>query len=201
MMLLLAILALIAVLAARVEAAPAVAPEDEDLLDPEPLLAPEPILDPPPPGTLAPSQVPIPVSAVVAAAYRAADLEGDPAPSWRLRSRLTGLVPMIGVHDGRDVIWKDVSNPTLSNVSVLAVTATWHLDRLVFDPNEMRIAAIEVSRRRQRRRVATIATRTYFQWLRLRAVGARTELRTEELAAELDALTDGWFSEVIAKLP
>ena len=46
--------------------------------------------------------------------------------------------------------------------------------------------------------------RTYYQWLEARAGvdhGPRWSNRADELAAELDALTDGWFSQMIGKHP
>lgn len=141
---------------------------------------------------------------VVAAAYRAAGLAHDPTGSWRVRTRLAGLVPAVTVRDGRDVAWRDVSDPTLAYVSVFSVGATWHLERLLFDPNELRISAIEAGRRRDRRRVAALAIRTYYTWLHLRAAAeldARWALRADEAASELDALTDGWFSQNLPATP
>jgi len=114
-----------------------------------------------------------PAAAVVAAAYRAAGLAHDPAPSWRLRTRLAGLVPAVTVRDGRDAAWRDISDPTIAYVSVFSVAAQWHLERLVFDANELRISAIEAGRRRDRRRVAATVIRTYYTWLQLRAAAPR----------------------------
>jgi hypothetical protein len=145
-----------------------------------------------------------PVSAVVAAAYRAAGLAHDPTPSWRLRTRLAGLVPAVTVRDGRDAAWRDISDPTIAYVSVFSVGAQWHLERLLFDPNELRISAIEAGRRRDRRRLSEAVIRTYYAWLRLRTAAAadsRWALRADEAAAELDALTDGWFSQNLPATP
>jgi hypothetical protein len=210
---LLAILVLLAVLIARVDAAPRewgeLAPasthddagDDEDLalaptLESDVFALPVPDVDA---GALARVAVKAPTSgAVVAAAYRAAGLTSDPTPGWRKRARLAGLVPTVAVRDGRDAAWRDVSDPTIDYVSVFSVGATWHLERLMFDPNELRISAIEAGRRRDRRRIAALAIRTYYAWLRLRAAGDRDfrwVTRAEEAAAELDALTDGWFSD------
>jgi hypothetical protein len=149
------------------------------------------------------SHVP-PASAVVAAAYRSAGLAHDPAPGWRWRTRLAGLVPAVTVRDGRDAAWRDVSDPTIAYVSVFSVAAQWRLERLVFDANELRISAIEAGRRRDRRRVAATAIRTYYAWLQLRAAAEadpRWGLRADEAAAELDALTDGWFSQNLPATP
>jgi hypothetical protein len=135
---------------------------------------------------------PIAVGVVAAAAVRAAGLDDDPAPSWRHRTRAAGLVPWISVRYGRDATWKEVDDPTLGYTNMYDVRATWHLDRLLFDPQEIRIAAIDVSRRREKRRVEMMAIHTYYQWLA--AHSGRTEL-----TADLDAMTDGWFSQELAK--
>jgi hypothetical protein len=73
---------------------------------------------------------------------------------------------------------------------------------LLFDPNEPRIATLDVARRRERRRVAAIAIHLYFDWVAARAAAdsdVRAELDAQEKTAELDALTAGWFSQAIAK--
>jgi len=199
------------VLCARVDAAP----DDEDGSDPVPGVAswsdlpvPVPDLEP----TIGPGPPPIsaadlhrlsaalpPISAVVAAAYRAAGLADDPAPGWRRRTRLAALVPWIAIRDGRDASWRDVTDPTIGYVSVFDVRATWHFDRLVFDPNELRIAAIDTSRRREKRRVALLAIHGYYAWLRARAAAehdGRWSGHAEQAFAELDALTGGWLATV-----
>jgi hypothetical protein len=200
---------LIAVLVARAAASPiapvpepepepdASEPDELDLLPASPLeAAPRLPREPAEQQELA-AHVP-PASSVVAAAYRAAGLADDPGPGWRRRARLAGLMPTVTVRDGRDAAWRDVSDPTIAYVSVLGVAATWHLERLVFDPNELRISAIEAGRRRDRRRIAALAIRTYYAWLELAAAAARDPRwapRAAEAAAQLDALTEGWFSQ------
>jgi hypothetical protein len=217
---LLAILALLAVLVARVDASPlapvdATAPPpetdaydaqaDDDDLEVSPADAVPTLLAVPKVSVddLERATAGAPASStIVAAAYRAAGLAGDPAPGWRRRARLAGLVPTLTVRDGRDAAWRDVSDPTIAYVSVFSVGATWHLERLMFDSNELRISAIEAGRRRDRRRVATMAIRSYFAWLRLRAAALRDDRwagRADEAAAELDALTDGWFSQAVSR--
>jgi hypothetical protein len=92
----------------------------------------------------------------------------------------------------------------ITNISLLSVTATWHLERLVYDPTEMHVAAYEAGRRRERRRLAKLAIRSYYRWLRARAdaeLDERWSTRADEAGAELDALTDGWFSQALAKGP
>lgn len=144
------------------------------------------------------------VGAVLAAAYRAAELDGDPGRGWVLRARLAGLVPWVTVRTGRDTSWQDERSEVGHGTS-FEVRATWRLDRLLFDGRELQIASIEAARRRERQRLAPKVIRAYFAWRR--AAGAPTKARAAgarrpqiaEAVAELDALTDGWFSEELAR--
>jgi hypothetical protein len=209
--LLLAILALLVALAVRVSAAPSppIAPvdpvaepdeaEDGELdVEPDALLAPAPTAitvvsaknEPAATGREVAMHTLPPISAVVAAAYRASSLDSSPAAGWRWRARLAGLVPMLTVRDGRDATWRDIADPTIGYVSVFTVSATWKLDRLLFDTNELRISAIEAARRRERRHIAAETIRAYYTFAR-----AGDPDRGAEAAAVLDALTDGWFSD------
>jgi hypothetical protein len=143
-----------------------------------------------------------PVREVVASAYRAAGLDGDPTTGWRRRSRWSALIPLVGARAGQNQAWRDVDDPTISHGVGFDVRATWHLDHLLFDPNEPRIATLDVARRRERRRVASLAIELYFDWVAARAAAdgdIRAELEAQEKAAELDALTSGWFSQAVAK--
>ncbi|MEO6775019.1 MAG: hypothetical protein ABI467_18785 [Kofleriaceae bacterium] len=142
-----------------------------------------------------PRVAPFALSEVAAAAVRAAGLDHDPTHGWTTRARLAGLVPMLSGRVGRNLTWKEVDDPTLGYTTMFDVRATWRLERLLFDPNEIRIAAVDVSRRRERRRVETLAVHSYLAWLRVPRGGDRADL----LAADLDILTDGWFSEALAK--
>ena len=147
--------------------------------------------------TLAPS-----VARVVAAAYGAAGIADDPAPGWRRRSRWSALVPLVSVRAGQNQAWREVDDPTISHGVGIDIRAAWHLERLVFDPNEPRLAMLDVARRRERRRVAAHAIHLYFDWVTARAAAddnPRAELDAQELQAELDAVTAGWFSEALAK--
>ena len=142
-----------------------------------------------------PHVLPLALAEVAAAAVRAAGLDHDPTRSWTARARLAGLVPMFSARYGRNLTWKDVDDPTLGYTNMYDLRATWRLDRLLFDPNEVRIAAIDVSRRREKRRVEMLAVHSYLSWLRL----PRASDKAVVLAADLDAITDGWFSQALAK--
>ncbi len=142
-----------------------------------------------------------PVASVVAAAYRSAGLGEDPTNGWRHRSRWSALIPAISVRAGQHDAWRDISDPTVSHSMAFDVRASWRLERVMFDPNEPRIEMLDVARRRERRRVAALAIHLYFDWVTARAAAdrdVRAVLDAQEKAAELDALTSGWFSQAIA---
>lgn len=215
-MLVLVVLAFLALLAARVDAAPggasALAPLGDDD-DDRGTAAGDPVAPPgggdgddvssahgPPDALVDPAlaaaladRAPS-LRAATAAAYRVAGLERDPSPGFARRARLAALVPWIGARIGQDDTWTDVPDPIIKHMLVYDVRATWHFDRLVFDPNEIRASGIGVTLRRDRRRLALLVSRTYFAWLRAAVAAARAPvwaLRADEAAAELAALTDG----------
>jgi hypothetical protein len=157
---------------------------------------------------------------VLGAAYAAAGLDRDPRDSWIRRARLAGLVPWVTVRTAHDTSWQD-EQPEVGHGTTFEVRATWRLDRLLFDAKELQVAAIEAARHRERRRLAARVIRAYFAWRRAAsAAGAagvggdageaeaeaeagedraasnedRVATRLAETIAELDALTDGWFS-------
>lgn len=136
------------------------------------------------------------IGAVIAAAYAAAGLDRDPRDSWLRRARLTGLVPWVTVRTTRDTSWQDDSSDVGHSTS-LELRATWRLDRLLFDGRELQVAAVESARHRERRRLASRVIRAYFAWRRAARIATddeRVATRVAETVAELDALTDGWFS-------
>jgi hypothetical protein len=142
---------------------------------------------------------------VIAAAHRTAGIDrgSSPVAGWRARSRWSAVVPSVSVRAGNTASWRDVDDPTLLTVSrgaAFDVRATWRLEELIYDPNELRFEGFELAMRRERRKVASITTRLYFAWVRATSqaadgADARVVLRAAELAAQLDALTAGWFSD------
>jgi len=143
------------------------------------------------------------ISAVLAAAYAAAGLDRDPQGGWIRRARLAGLVPWITVRTTHDTSWQETTSEVGHGTS-LELRATWRLDRLLFDSKELQIAAVETARRRERRRLAARVIRAYFTWRRAASIATpdeRVATRVAEAAAELDALTDGWFSEHLRSRP
>lgn len=151
------------------------------------------------------------IGEVLAATYAAAGLEHRIAPGLVRRARLGGLVPWVTVRTGRNISWQ-TDDPTIDKGMVFEVRAMWRLDRLVFDHRELQVASIEAARRRERRRLARRAIRVYFAWQRaasrvLDAVEGESDpaatranaIAADEAVAELDALTDGWFSDALAR--
>jgi hypothetical protein len=142
------------------------------------------------------------IGAVLKAAYAAAGLDRDPGGGLIRRARLAGLIPWLTVRTARDTSWQDPQSD-VGHSAVIDVRATWRLDRLLFDSRELQVAAFEAARRRERRRLANQVIRSYFTWRRGAAAADtgddRTTPRVSEAIAELDALTDGWFSDELAR--
>lgn len=156
-----------------------------------------------PGGARVPVLVP-PVAGVLTAAYAAAGLDRNPARGFLRRARLAGLAPWVTLRTARDTSWQDAGSAVGHGTS-LEARATWRLDRLVFDDHEPQAATAELARRRERRRLAARVIRTYFAWRRAAGSGAgsdddRVIVRIAEVTAELDALTDGWFSAEMMRL-
>ena len=143
-------------------------------------------------GTLRPP----PIAEVLEAAYAAAGLDRDPTQSWRRRARVAGLIPWVTVRTGWDANWRE-EETDVGRSRTFEVRATWRLDRLLFDGRELQMSSIDAARRRERRRLASRVIQAYFTWRKLSARAAtqsRYALAAEAATAELDALTDGWFS-------
>ncbi|MDQ3364193.1 MAG: hypothetical protein M3680_02025 [Myxococcota bacterium] len=141
------------------------------------------------------------IGEVLAAAYAAGGLDHDPTRGWARRSRIAGLVPWVTVRGGWDTSWKE-DRPDVGRSRTFEVRATWRLDRLLFDGRELQVTNVDAARRRERRRLGSRVIRAYFAWRRVAAAAVenpRWAGRAEEAAAELDVLTDGWFSEELAR--
>jgi hypothetical protein len=139
---------------------------------------------------------PPPIAEVLEAAYAAAGLDRDPTRSWKRRARAAGLIPWITVRTGWDANWRE-EETDVGRSRTFEVRATWRLDRLLFDGRELQMSSIDAARRRERRRLASRVIQTYFAWCKVTARASRDgrfALAAEAATAELDALTDGWFS-------
>ena len=139
------------------------------------------------------------VGDAIAAAYAAAGLDRDLAHGWLRRARVSGLVPWVTLRGARETSWAEPS-ANVGHTATYEVRATWRLDRLLYDGRELQIAGAEAARRRERRRLASRVIRSYFTWQRARNAAVRHPTwgsHADEAAAELDALTDGWFGETL----
>ena len=136
--------------------------------------------------------------------------------SWRIRARTNALAPRLTTgaqgtvnRDLRTVTQSgeaDIESKDDDNGGRLTVAATWELDRLIFEPQEMAVARESVRQANLRDRVLDEVTRRYFERRRLQvdlelspprdlADSVKKELRLQELTADVDAATGGWFSE------
>jgi competence protein ComEA len=165
------------------------------------------------------------------AALRYTRLNPDIIDSWRVRTRLAGAAPQFKVTAGyvpqRDYLWiqtngsLDIIPPpsgttnvtrrdTLQNQGTLAATATWDLDRLIYDPQEARVTREALRISKQMDGVLDDVTRRYFERRRMQVelelappsdVGERLrkEIRMQELTADLDGISGGYFSAELKK--
>lgn len=146
----------------------------------------------------------------------------DAVDSWRIRSRVAGIAPRFtatgqGTIDNDlrkvtnlDAEQSEIESTTDSNTGRLTLGARWDLDRLIFDPDEMAVAREAVRTANLRDRVLADVTRRYFERRRLQvdlelapptdlSDRVRKELRLQELTADIDGFTGGWFSEKLEK--
>ncbi len=83
--------------------------------------------------------------------------------------------------------------------------ARWRLDRLIFDPNELKLQTQQYRRQQLREEILAQVTRLYFLRRRLQALQVLRPARSlggalarrlaiERLTGQLDAMTGGWFS-------
>lgn len=136
--------------------------------------------------------------------------------SWRIRARTNALAPRLttqvqgDLNDDRRTVEKP-GDPTIvsqdnDQSGRLVIGAAWDLDRLVFEPQEMAVARESVRIANLRDRVLDEVTRRYFERRRLQvdlelsppkdlADRVKKELRLQELTADMDAVTGGWFSQ------
>jgi competence ComEA-like helix-hairpin-helix protein len=136
--------------------------------------------------------------------------------SWRTRARTNALAPRLRTgaqgtinRDLRTVVQvgeADTEFKNDDNGGRLTVETTWELDRLIFEPREMDVAREAVRLANLRDRVLDEVTRRYFERRRLQvdlelspptdlADRVKKELRLQELTADIDAATGGWFGE------
>ncbi|HEY4221252.1 MAG TPA: DUF655 domain-containing protein [Myxococcota bacterium] len=142
--------------------------------------------------------------------------------SWQTRARWRAIGPQLtasgeGGTDNSlrkvtnlDATQAEIDSTTDQNTGKLTLQARWDLDRLIFEPQEMNIAREAVRTANLRDRVLDEVTRRYFERRRLQVdlelspptdLGdrVRKELRLQELTADIDAFTGGFFSQKLEK--
>lgn len=155
------------------------------------------------------------VQDAVAAAVRFAGLGGRPEARMKRRARLAAALPTLSLKAGRDTVWNESDDTArvigdVKQEVVIEARATWRLDRLMFDDTELRVASLAQQRAKARAAVAAQTTSLYYK-RRAAQVEAlwhppdtieesvRRELALEELTAQLDALTGGWWVQQTAE--
>ena len=144
------------------------------------------------------------------------------ADSWMGRARWRAIGPQFsaegqGTLDDNlrtvtnlDATQAQINSDTKSNTGRLTLKAQWDLDRLIFEPQEMAISRENVRTASLRDRILEEITRRYYERRKLQvdlelspptdlADRVRKELRLQELTADLDAFTGGWFSDKLEK--
>lgn len=151
------------------------------------------------------------VAMLQAAALRLARLEPERVDSWQRRMRYAALAPTVRVRVGRGTgtlsattDYNGTTRLTFDNRDAwtFEVGASWSLDRLVWHPDEMRVAreaqrmaarreklladvaALHAERRRLLAALSLAPPQTPFEVMEAR-------LRLEEVSATLDGLTGG----------
>lgn len=157
-----------------------------------------------------------PVGAVQAAAVRYAEVHPGKVSRWRALARWRSLFPTftIGLDQDRDATIASSTSQGVTRFNVgperrsLSVDLgfTWDLADLIWNPAQTSIDVRSRLMVQLRQELLEEVTRLYFERKRLVSefaghpsedplLNAERSLRVEELTAQMDALTGGWFSE------
>ncbi len=151
------------------------------------------------------------IEEVQRAAAGRARVDDGAMDSWERRARTAAWLPKLSLefrHDERSTRVVGLSGNVESDYVRLnpgdqvAVRAAWDLDRLLFAPEELRVAWTTSHLVRRREEAVQRATRLYFERRRLRLElalsppegaleRAEREIAIDAVSAELDALTGG----------
>lgn len=122
---------------------------------------------------------------------------------WRRRARLAGLLPWVTLRGARALDWHDeryaVVPEEVGNRVVFEARLSWRLDRLLYEPAEPRLAALERETARARAALEEEVTLLYFRWRRaeLEATEApERQLDADEAWALLDVRTGGRLGDL-----
>lgn len=161
------------------------------------------------------------IQEVQKAALDYARIRPDELSDMKKRARLKAILPKfqagvkrslqndidISINDNVSISSSGVSvGPETSNLNQssdsdtnIEVKAVWSLDELIFNRDVLDIAEEARYQIRERRQILSEVNKLYFAWAELRDKGAKPEekYRSQELSADLDALTGGWFSRRI----
>lgn len=154
------------------------------------------------------------------AAVRYAQAGRAQVRSWSRRVRLAPVLPEVrlGLDRSRGVdfsIKVEPGNPSRWNRGLdegytWGIQLKWELDRLIFDPDELKVCREAQRLAEQREEVLDQVTRVYFERRRMqilrfiqppRTVRAALfrDLALQRLTATLDGLTGGWFSRELKR--
>jgi hypothetical protein len=142
------------------------------------------------------------------AAVRVAEVQPERARSWLRRARAAALFPTVHVGVGRGLgeFSRDSSDHLYYSTSDnwrFEIDATWSLDRLVFDRNELWASREERRLVAHREELLTRVAKLYYDRRRLQIDALASPdaptaldraLEIDELTAVLDGLTDGALS-------
>ncbi|MCP4498790.1 MAG: ComEA family DNA-binding protein [Deltaproteobacteria bacterium] len=161
------------------------------------------------------------VREVQKAAINYANANPDIVDSLRGRVRASAALPEFRLRvkgdiddDTTEVVEPGVANQTRESDDLGVegyVQAKWNLDKLLFHNDELGIARETVRLSNLRNKVVSEVTRRFFERRRLQvdlelspstdlSSRIRKELRIQELTADIDALTGGWFSKSLEQL-
>jgi hypothetical protein len=148
------------------------------------------------------------VRALQRAAARVAEVNPERVQSWLRRVRKAALMPTLRVRAGRgNELWATDSSGRLEMTAAdtwrFDVDASWQLDRLVFDRNELRTSREAQRLAGRREELLVRVTQLYYERRRLQVDALQTPeapnavdraIEIAELTAVLDGLTDGALS-------
>ncbi len=158
------------------------------------------------------------INDVQKAALDYARIRPDELSSMKRRARMAAALPQLQV-GARKTLQNDVNVAINDNVSVnstgvnigpetntirqdannntaIEVKALWQLNELIYSRDNLDISEEARYQIRERRMILAEVNKLYFERRRL-LEGGRSDSRLEEITADLDALTGGWFSNKI----